>query len=89
MKFRFRIKQLIEDRDLGVRELARILSISTNTLMAYRDNEVERPDLEVVGKFCDFFGVPLDQLLVDVEDKRFIEEINNEQEHDSSGESKS
>ena len=80
MKFRFRVKELIEERELGIKKLAKTLDISLNTLKAYRDNEVERPDLEVVGKFCDFFEVPLDQLLVDIKDKRFKGEKSNEQE---------
>lgn len=45
-------------RTITVIEVSKATGISRNTINSYLQQEVERPDLSVVGKLCAFFNVP-------------------------------
>lgn len=45
-------------RNITVKEVSEATGISRNTINSYLQQDVERPDLEVIGKLCQFFGVP-------------------------------
>lgn len=60
--FSQRIKQLREERNLGVRELAAILGISHSAISMY-ENCKRTPDIETCRLFANFFNVTGDYLL--------------------------
>jgi len=82
MKLQFRLQELMREKGITQQALAEELDISINTLKAYKNNWILRPDLEIMAKLCDFFGITLDQLLIDIEDKRFKGKKINEPEFD-------
>lgn len=51
-----------KEKELGkkitVIEVAKAIGVSRNTLKHYLENKVERPDMKVVTKICDYFNVP-------------------------------
>ena len=44
-------------RNITLKEVAVATGISHPTLIRLRQNKVKRPDLKVINKLCDFFGV--------------------------------
>ncbi len=60
--FSQRIKQLREERNLGIRELAVILGISHSAISMYESCK-RTPDIETCRLFAKFFGVSGDYLL--------------------------
>lgn len=60
--FAERIKQLREERGLGVREAAAQLGISHSALLMYESSR-RTPNIEVCILFADFYGVSGDYLL--------------------------
>lgn len=66
--FAKRIKELREERGLGVRELAAKLGISHASISLY-ENCLRTPDIDVCKLFADFFGVTGDYL-IGISDKR-------------------
>lgn len=51
-------KEKVLGRKITASEVALATGLSRNTLTAYLDGKVERPDLEVVSKLCKYFDVP-------------------------------
>lgn len=60
--FAQRIKELRDERGLGVRELAAMLGIS-HAAISFYENCKRIPDITICKKFADFFGVTGDYLL--------------------------
>lgn len=60
--FSQRIKELREEKSLGVRELAAMLGISHSAISMYESCK-RTPDIETCRLFAKFFGVTGDYLL--------------------------
>lgn len=45
-------------------DIARETGLSVNTVERYANNRVVRPDLRVVQKLCNYFGVPLNEFVI-------------------------
>lgn len=60
--FAKRIRELREDKKLGVRELAHLLGISHSAISMYESCKRE-PGVNTCKLFADFFGVTCDYLL--------------------------
>lgn len=60
--FAERIKQLREERGLGIREAAVMMGISHTALIMY-ENKKRTPNIEICNLFADFYGVSGDYLL--------------------------
>lgn len=56
------LAELRKERNLGQKELAAYLSLSTGTISNY-ENGVHFPDLHTLCKLADYFGVTTDYLL--------------------------
>ena len=56
------LAKLHKERNLGQKELAAILSLSTGTISNY-ENGVHAPDLNTLCKLAEYFGVTTDYLL--------------------------
>lgn len=56
------LAELRKERNLGQKELAIYLSLSTGTISNY-ENGVHSPDLTTLCKLADYFGVTTDYLL--------------------------
>ena len=56
------LAQLRKERNLGQKELAAFLSLSTGTISNY-ENGVHSPDLNTLCKLAEYFGVTTDYLL--------------------------
>lgn len=57
-----RIAQLRKNRSMSQFQLAKTLNIATSTLGMYETNK-RKPNMEMLEKLADFFGVPIDYLL--------------------------
>ena len=57
-----KLAKLRKERNLGQKELAAILNLSTGTISNY-ENGVHSPDLNTLCKLAEFFGVTTDYLL--------------------------
>lgn len=57
-----RIAQLRKNRSMSQFQLAKTLNIATSTLGMYETNK-RKPNMEMLEKLADFFGVSLDYLL--------------------------
>jgi transcriptional regulator with XRE-family HTH domain len=60
--FARRIRELREEKGLGVRELAAILDISHSAISLY-ENQKRVPDILVSQKFALYFGTTCDYLI--------------------------
>lgn len=56
------LTELRKERNLGQKELAAYLNLSTGTISNY-ENGVHSPDLHTLCKLADYFGVTTDYLL--------------------------
>lgn len=56
------LAELRKERNLGQKELAAYLSLSTGTISNY-ENGVHSPDLHTLCRLADYFGVTTDYLL--------------------------
>jgi putative transcriptional regulator len=52
-----------EGRYISLAEVSNATGISRKTLYKWQNDEVEHFNNEVIDKLCDYFGVPLDELL--------------------------
>lgn len=57
-----RIAQLRKSRSMSQLQLAKTLNIATSTLGMYETNK-RKPNMEMLEKLADFFGVSIDYLL--------------------------
>lgn len=57
-----RIAQLRKNRSMSQFQLAKTLNIATSTLGMYETNK-RKPNMEMLEKLADFFGVSIDYLL--------------------------
>lgn len=57
-----RIAQLRKNRSMSQFQLAKTLNIATSTLGMYETNK-RKPNMEMLEKIADFFGVSIDYLL--------------------------
>lgn len=57
-----RIAQLRKNRNMSQFQLAKTLDIATSTLGMYETNK-RKPNMEMLEKLADFFGVSIDYLL--------------------------
>lgn len=64
-----RLKELREEKGLGVRQLAAILGMS-HVAISYYENQKRVPDLLVGKKFADFFNTTCDYL-IGLSDERY------------------
>lgn len=62
MQFHNRFRQLIDDRQIGRKELAEQLNIAYSTLGNYLTGDRE-PDLNMLIKIADLFSVSIDYLV--------------------------
>lgn len=60
--FAKRLRELREEKELSVRELAAILNMS-HVAISYYENAKRVPDLLVAKKFADFFNTTCDYLI--------------------------
>jgi transcriptional regulator with XRE-family HTH domain len=60
--FAKRIKELRDEKDLGLNQLANKLGIGSSSLSQY-ENCKRTPDIDVCKMFADFFGVTCDYLI--------------------------
>lgn len=63
-----RLKELRNKKDMNQEKVASLLGISRARYSHYENNHVE-PDLELLRKFSDFFGVSTDYLLGRTDDQ--------------------
>ncbi|MEY9095372.1 helix-turn-helix domain-containing protein [Paenibacillus sp. RC84] len=57
-----RIRELRKSKNLTMKELGKKLSLAESTISGY-ENETRKPDIEIIEKMADFFGVDVDDLL--------------------------
>lgn len=62
MQFNNRFRQLIDDRQIGRKELAEQLNIAYSTLGNYLNGDRE-PDINMLIKIADLFSVSIDYLV--------------------------
>jgi transcriptional regulator with XRE-family HTH domain len=70
--FSRRIRELREEKGLGVRELARILNISHSAISFY-ENQKRIPDIIMAKLFADYFNTTCDYL-IGLTDNRYKKE---------------
>jgi putative transcriptional regulator len=54
-----RLKELMEQRNLNIAQLAREVGITETTIRAYMKNTFSRIDCQNAVKLCSYFGVPI------------------------------
>lgn len=64
-----RLKELREEKGLGVRQLAALLDMS-HVAISYYENQKRVPDLLVAKKFADYFDTTCDYL-IGLSDERY------------------
>ena len=69
------IEKLRRERKLAQKELAAVLNVSVGTVSNY-ENSVHFPDLDMLHKLMDFFGVSADYLLGVTEYRGNIERLH-------------
>lgn len=75
MALRMRIRELLEEKSrrdgrwIAPSEIAKQLGVSHNTIFAYMDNAVWRPDLRTLDKLQDYFGCTIEELFEKVDDE--------------------
>ncbi|WP_427340181.1 helix-turn-helix domain-containing protein [Caloranaerobacter sp. DY30410] len=57
-----RLKELRKEKQLSIREVAKIFNIGKTTVSNY-ENDERKPDYEMIKKFAEFYGVTTDYLL--------------------------
>ncbi|ABP67680.1 transcriptional regulator, XRE family [Caldicellulosiruptor saccharolyticus DSM 8903] len=60
--FRFRLKELREEKNISRSDLAEILGVSTQTIANYENGHRE-PNFDTLLKIADYFGVTVDYLI--------------------------
>lgn len=63
-RVRFRLMELMKERNIQQMELVEGTGLSYNTIKSYSRNHVMRPDLEIIAKLCEYFECELTDLLV-------------------------
>jgi len=71
MNFGDKLKLLREEKELTTRELSKIFNLGKSTISNY-ENNVRKPDYEMIRKFADYFHVSVDWLLGRVEERNQI-----------------
>lgn len=61
-----------EGRSITKFIVAKETMINYNTISAYWDNEIQRVDLGIMAKLCDYLDCHITDLLVEVEDEEKI-----------------
>lgn len=69
------LAMLRRERNLGQKELAAYLNLSTGTISNY-ENGVHSPDLDTLCRLADFFGVTTDYLLNRTELRYDLKKMN-------------
>ncbi len=69
------LAMLRRERNLGQKELAAYLNLSTGTISNY-ENSVHSPDLDTLCRLADFFGVTTDYLLNRTELRYDLKKMN-------------
>lgn len=72
-----RIKELREKSDLTQKELAKMLSVTSQTILNW-ENEIYEPNISQLIKLADIFKVSLDYLVGRKRDEYFISDISLE-----------
>lgn len=82
-----RLRQLREERDLYMTDLAPIIGVGKSTISGY-ENDKKRPKMATLKKLADFYGVTVDYLLDREEETelpayimKIAKDINNLPEH--------
>lgn len=57
-----RIRALRKERKLTMKEFGKKFNLAESTISGY-ENETRKPDLQIINKFSDYFGVNADYLL--------------------------
>lgn len=60
-KFGERLRKLRSQKKLSQKEFGKIFSLAESTISGY-ENGSRTPDIELIAKFADFFGVSIDYL---------------------------
>lgn len=64
MATHLRVKDLMQERDMGVKELAYKANIAISTVSSLRKNDVARVDIAVLDRVAEVFGVTVGDLFV-------------------------
>lgn len=55
-RIRLKVGKLMAERGMSANSVAQAIGVSHNTVLAYANNTVQRPDLGVLMKLLDHFG---------------------------------
>ena len=64
MKQLMREKAARDGKRITYSDIAQATGLAWSTVERYANNRVRRPDLEVVAKLCDYFGVSLSEFVL-------------------------
>lgn len=70
MPIKFRLKELMKERDVTFKELNQDTGISTGTLYNIRENRQKMIGVDVLGRLLDFFDCNPNELIVRTSDQQ-------------------
>lgn len=68
-----KLRRIRKNRDITMKELGKRLGVAESTISGY-ENETRSPDIEMLQKIADYFGVSVDYLLGRVDSPNEIKE---------------
>ncbi|MDO3676715.1 helix-turn-helix domain-containing protein [Paenibacillus ehimensis] len=74
MAIRVRLKEILEQREMSQRKLARKTGLTPNTINHYCSENIDRVHLSTLDAICKALEIDLHELLVFEDDKEFNEE---------------
>lgn len=68
MKIKIRLKEILAEKNISQRELARMMGIRHPTINHLCSDSVDRVYIRTLEQICDVLDITVDQLIVSVED---------------------
>ncbi|WP_028558812.1 helix-turn-helix domain-containing protein [Paenibacillus pinihumi] len=68
MKIKIRLKEILEERGMSQRKLARQMGLRPSTINHLCSDSVDRVYIRTLENICDALGITVDELLVSVEE---------------------
>jgi putative transcriptional regulator len=68
MKIKIRLKEILEEKAISQRELARIMGIRHPTINHLCSDSVDRVYIRTLEQICEALNITIDQLIISIED---------------------
>ncbi|MBJ6362777.1 helix-turn-helix domain-containing protein [Paenibacillus sp. GCM10012307] len=69
MKIKIRLREILEERNMSQRKLARQMNLRPSTINHLCSDSVDRVYIRTLEQICEALNITVDQLIVSVEDE--------------------